>query len=74
MRKNLATTASEEQWAGFWPACGGLLLLSACLLQYLPRDYALLAVYWVSLSLSVGIAFGHGVLSEPWVSIRDRCP
>ena len=42
-----------------------MLVLTGCLLSYLPREYAMIVVCWVMLSLSVGISFGHCVLNEP---------
>jgi hypothetical protein len=42
-----------------------LLLMVAGALHYLPKDLAMIAVTWPMLSVSVGIWFGHGVLSEP---------
>ena len=41
-----------------------LLVLVACFIHYLPRDFAIIAVSWITLSISVGITFGHCVLSE----------
>jgi hypothetical protein len=42
-----------------------LLVITACVLHYLPRDFAMIVVTWSMLSVSVGIWFGHGVLNEP---------
>ena len=42
-----------------------LLILSAGLIHYLPRDLAAVAVSWAMLSVSVGIGFGHCVRNEP---------
>ena len=42
-----------------------LLVLTGCLLTCLPREYAMLMMSWVMLSVSVGIGFGHCVLNEP---------
>ncbi len=42
-----------------------LLVLSAGLIHYLPRDLAVVAVSWAMLSVSVGIGFGHCVRNEP---------
>ncbi|MSP01637.1 MAG: hypothetical protein EXR07_11405 [Acetobacteraceae bacterium] len=42
-----------------------LVVLSACMIHYLPRELAVIAVSWVMLSVSVGISFGHCVLNEP---------
>ena len=42
-----------------------LVVMTACLIHYLPRDFAVIAVSWAMLSLSVGISFGHCVLNEP---------
>jgi hypothetical protein len=42
-----------------------LLFLATCMLHYLPREFAMLALCWVMLSISVGISFGHCVLNEP---------
>ena len=43
----------------------GLLFLSACFIQYLPRDVSMVLVTWTMLSLPLSICFGHSVLSEP---------
>ena len=42
-----------------------LLVMTACIIHYLPREFAILVVSWAILSLSVGISFGHCVLNEP---------
>jgi hypothetical protein len=42
-----------------------LLFMTACLLHYLPREFAMIVVSWAMLSISVGISFGHCVLNEP---------
>jgi hypothetical protein len=42
-----------------------LLILATCMLRYLPREFAMLAISWAMLSISVGISFGHCVLNEP---------
>jgi hypothetical protein len=41
------------------------LLMAAAAFHDLPKDLAMIAVAWPMLSVSVGIWFGHGVLSEP---------
>ena len=43
----------------------GLLIMATCMLHYLPRQLAMIAISWVMLSISVGISFGHAVLNEP---------
>jgi hypothetical protein len=43
----------------------GLLILAACMFHYLPRQFAMIAISWIMLSVSVGISFGHAVLNEP---------
>lgn len=43
----------------------GLLIMTTCMLHYLPREFAMFVVSWAMLSLSVGISFGHCVLNEP---------
>ena len=42
-----------------------LLILTACTFHFLPRTFGVILASWVMLSLSVGISFGHCVLSEP---------
>ena len=42
-----------------------LLLVSACMFRYLPREFGMFLVSWAMLSISVGISFGHCVLNEP---------
>ena len=42
-----------------------LLMMTACVIRYLPQDYAMIIVSWALLSVSVGLSFGHCVLSEP---------
>jgi formate/nitrite transporter FocA (FNT family) len=42
-----------------------LLVMTACLMHFLPREFAALVVTWVILSISVGISFGHCVLNDP---------
>ncbi len=42
-----------------------LLLLAACTIHYMPRDFAIVLVSWMLLSLSVTMSFGHCVLNEP---------
>lgn len=42
-----------------------LLILASGLFHYLPRELAMIVVSWVTLSISVGISFGHCVLNEP---------
>jgi len=42
-----------------------LLVMAACMIHYLPREFAMVVVSWAMLSLSVGISFGHCVLNEP---------
>ena len=42
-----------------------LLIMATCMLHYLPRDLAMIAITWAMLSVSFGIWFGHGVLNEP---------
>ena len=43
----------------------GLILLAACMIHYLPREFAMFVISWAMLSISVGISFGHCVLNEP---------
>jgi hypothetical protein len=43
----------------------GLLIMAACMIHYLPRELAMVAISWAMLSISVGISFGHAVLNEP---------
>jgi hypothetical protein len=43
----------------------GLLIVMSCMFHYLPRQFALIAISWAMLSISVGISFGHAVLNEP---------
>jgi hypothetical protein len=43
----------------------GLLILAACMLHYLPRQFAIIAISWAMLSVSVGVSFGHAVLNDP---------
>ena len=42
-----------------------LLIMAACMFHYLPREFAMIAISWAMLSISVGISFGHCVLNEP---------
>ncbi len=42
-----------------------LLVMAACMFHYLPREFAMFALSWGTLSISVGISFGHCVLNEP---------
>lgn len=42
-----------------------LLIMTACMIHYLPSQFAMIGVSWAILSLSVGICFGHCVLNEP---------
>jgi len=42
-----------------------LLIMAAFMLHYLPREFAMVMISWVMLSISVGISFGHCVLNEP---------
>ena len=42
----------------------GLLIMVACMFHYLPRQFAMIAISWAMLSISVGISFGHAVLNE----------
>jgi hypothetical protein len=42
-----------------------LLVMTTCMLHYLPREFAMIVVSWAMLSISVGISFGHCVLNEP---------
>ena len=42
-----------------------LLIMATCMFHYLPREFAMFAVSWAMLSISVGISFGHCVLNEP---------
>lgn len=42
-----------------------LLVLSAFVLNFLPREFAVVLVSWFTLSISVGITIGHCVLNEP---------
>jgi hypothetical protein len=42
-----------------------LLILTVCTVHFLPRTFGVILVSWAMLSLSVGIAVGHCVLSEP---------
>jgi hypothetical protein len=39
--------------------------MSTCMLHYLPRQLAMAMISWAMLSISVGVSFGHAVLSEP---------
>jgi hypothetical protein len=43
----------------------GLLLMATCMFHYLPRQFAMIAICWMMLSIPVGISFGHAVLNEP---------
>lgn len=43
----------------------GLLIMAIGLLHYLPRQFAMIAISWAMLSISVGVSFGHAVLNEP---------
>jgi hypothetical protein len=43
----------------------GLLIMATCMFHYLPRQFAVIAISWAMLSISVGISFGHAVLNEP---------
>jgi hypothetical protein len=43
----------------------GLLILAMCMVHYLPRQFAMIAISWLVLSISVSISFGHAVLNEP---------
>jgi hypothetical protein len=42
-----------------------LVIMSVCMIHYLPREFAMFVVSWAMLSISVGISFGHCVLNEP---------
>ena len=42
-----------------------LVVLTACMIRYTPPDVAAIVVSWLTLSISVGISFGHCVLNEP---------
>ena len=42
-----------------------LLILTAGMFHYLPREVAMIVASWATLSISVGISFGHCVLNEP---------
>ena len=42
-----------------------LLIMAAGMFRYLPREFAMIAVSWATLSISVGISFGHCVLNDP---------
>ena len=58
----------DNEGRAFWvfaPCIMLLVLISACLIRYLPSELAAIAVSWIMLSLSVGIGFGHCVRNEP---------
>jgi hypothetical protein len=57
----------DHDWMSRLPAwCVAVsLLMAAAAFHDLPKDLAMIAVAWPMLSVSVGIWFGHGVLSEP---------
>jgi hypothetical protein len=42
-----------------------LVVMTACMIRYLPQEFSIFIVSWTALSVSLGIAFGHGVLNEP---------
>lgn len=59
------TDAAGDRFSGFLAVSVAILLiLTACIIHYLPRHFAVFLVSWAMLSLSVGISFGHCVLSE----------
>ena len=41
-----------------------MVVATACMIRYLPEEFAAIIVSWAMVSLSVGISFGHCVLSE----------
>lgn len=47
------------------PCVALLTFITACMIHYLPSDFAVIAASWAMLSLSAGISFGHCVLNEP---------
>jgi hypothetical protein len=60
------THFDEKRLLGLLATCViGLLILATCMLHYLPRELAMIAISWATLSISVGISFGHAVLNEP---------
>jgi hypothetical protein len=60
------TQNDEDRLPRLLASCvAGLVMLSACMFHYLPREFAMFVVSWAMLSISVGISFGHCVLSEP---------
>ena len=64
-RKNL-TQNNEERLPGLLVSCVvALLILATCMFHYLPREFAMIVVSWVMVSVSVGVSFGHCVLNEP---------
>lgn len=42
-----------------------LLVLTVCMIRYLPSDFAIVLASWIMLSISVGVTFGHCVLNDP---------
>ena len=58
------TNEPGGEWGGFWLACAALLALSISVLSVLPANIALFGLYWVCLSITLGIGFGHAVLNE----------
>jgi hypothetical protein len=60
------TQNNEERLPGLLVSCVvALLILATCMFHYLPREFAMIVVSWVMLSVSVGVSFGHCVLNEP---------
>ena len=60
------TQFNEERLPRLLATCVmGLLIMATCKFHYLPRQFAMIAISWAMLSISVGISFGHAVLNEP---------
>jgi hypothetical protein len=60
------TQEGTDGLPGLLASCLALLMILAIgMFHYLPREFAMIVVSWVMLSISVGISFGHCVLNEP---------
>ena len=60
------TKDDENALLRIWAPCVAVLLvLTICMIRYLPSDFAIVLASWIMLSISVGITFGHCVLNDP---------
>lgn len=58
--------SDDDRLLGLLATCVVVLpIIAACMLRYLPREFAMLIITWMMVSISVGLSFGHGVLNDP---------